>query len=85
MGTSDDRSKHVRDPRMRESLADAYLYIQKKYEDEGRIPRDSGNVLSSHQALWETLGAIHLGMFVAAVSVVMSFILINFLLHLPPS
>ncbi len=84
METTGEPSKHLRDPQVRESLADAYLYIQQKYEDEGRIPRDPGNVLSKHQALWETLGAIHLGMFVAAFSIVMNFILINFLLHLSP-
>ena len=85
MEAGGDWSRYLRDPEVRESLADAYLYIQQKYEDEGRIPRDPGNVLSDHQALWEKLGAIHLGLFVAAFSIVVNFILINFLLHLPPS
>jgi hypothetical protein len=85
MENSVSRPKQLHDPRVRERLADAYLYVQQKYEDEGRIPRDSGNVLSRHRALWETLGAIHLGMLVTAVSIVMNFIVINFLLHLPPS
>ncbi len=80
-----DRPNRLRSPQVREDLVKAYLYVQQKYEDEGQIPRDRGTLLSRYRSFWETMGAIHLGMLIAVVSIWLNFIVINFLLHLPPS
>jgi len=73
------------DQATRDELVDAYIAIQRTYEEEGSISKDSGTVLTRYQGLLETLGAVHIGLLVAVVSIVFNFILVNFLLHLTPS
>ena len=73
------------DQATRDELVHAYITIQQSYEEKGSISKDSGTILTRYQGLLETLGAIHLGLLVAVLSIVFNFILINFLLHLPPS
>ena len=73
------------DQAARNELVHAYIAIQRTYEEEGSISKDSGTILTRHQGLLETLGAVHIGFLVAVFSIVFDFILINFLLHLSPS
>jgi len=67
-----------------EELVQAYMVVQQKYENKGVIPKDPGTILTQNQQLWERLGAVHLGLLTAALSIVFNFILVNLLLHLPP-
>jgi len=73
------------DQATRDELVHAYIAIQRTYEEKGSISKDSGTILTKHQRLLETIGAVHIGLLVAVLSIVSNFILINFLLHLPPS
>ena len=85
MNESVNRPNQLHDLRLRQHLAQAYLDVQRKYEDEGRMPRGGGTVLTLYRVFWEIVGAIHLGILITAISIVMNFILINFLLHLAPA
>ena len=73
------------DQATRDELVHAYIAIQRTYEEKGSISKDGGTILTKHQELLETLGAVHIGLLVAVLSIVSNFILINFLLHLSPS
>ncbi len=80
-----NRSNLNLDQATRDELVHAYIAIQRTYEEKGSIPKDSGTILTQHQELLETLGAVHLGLLVAVLSIVSNFILVNYLLHLLPS
>lgn len=69
----------------REELVQAYLAVQKKYEEQGVIPKKQETILTRHQPLLERIGAVHLGLLVAALTLLFNFIVINYLLHLQPS
>ena len=73
------------DQAARDELVHAYTTIQRTYEEKGSISKDNGTILMQYQELLETLGAVHIGLLVAVLSIVFNFILINFLLHLTPS
>ena len=72
------------DQATRDELVEAYIAIQRTYEEKGSISKDSGTILMRQQELWETLGAVHIGLLIAVFSIVFNFILVNFLLHLMP-
>ena len=72
------------DQATRDELVHAYITIQRTYEEKGSIPKDSGTILTRHQELLETLGAVHLGFLVAVLSIHFVFIIVNYLLHLTP-
>jgi len=73
------------DEATREDLVLAYLSVQKRYEDQGVIPKAQESLLSEHKLLLEKMGAVHLGLTVAAFSILFNFVLVNLLLHLLPS
>lgn len=79
------RARRKLDRASRDELVQAYLTVQRKYEEQGAIPKGRETLLSRYRHLWETAGAIHLGLLVAALSILFNFILVNLLLHLPPS
>ena len=79
------RPNQLPGPRVREELVNAYLHVQQQYEDEGQNPKDEGTVFSRYRGLWETMGAIHVGLLVAAVTLLLNFIVINIIFHLAPS
>lgn len=79
------RSAEYLDQGARQELLRAYLLAQRKYEDEGRIPLDRGTILTRYRRFWEALGAIHLGLLIAIMTIVLNFIIVNMLLHLAPS
>jgi len=79
------RDKLKLDQATRDELVHAYIAIQQAYEEKGSISKNSETILTRYQGLLETLGAIHIGLLVAVLSIVSNFILVNFLLHLPPS
>ena len=73
------------DSATRDELVLAYMAVQKKHEEQGVIPKQQETTLTRYQPLLEIMGAVHLGLLVAAISIVFNFILINLLLHLLPS
>lgn len=83
--TKEHTANAPEDSHLREDLVTAYLYVQQKCQEEGTIPVDKGNILSRNRGLLEIIGAIHLGLLLAVLSILMSFIVINYLLHLQPS
>ena len=72
------------DQATRDELVHAYITVQRTYEEKGSIPKDSGTILTRYQELLETLGAVHLGLLVAVLSIHLVFIVVNYLLHLTP-
>lgn len=69
----------------RDELVHAYITIQEIYEKKGSISKDSETILTRNRELLETLGAVHLGLFIAVFSIILNFTLVNYLLHLLPS
>ena len=83
MSRKDDlRQKHRAELK---ELSQAYLAAQEKYEAQGAIPKDSDAVLSGYRQVWEIMGAAHLGLLVAIISILLNFIVVNIIFHLPPS
>lgn len=80
-----DTPNEALEPSVRDALATAYLLVQKKYEDAGKIPKHEGTVLSRYRGFWTAMGAIHLGLLIGAMTLLCNFIVINFILHLAPS
>jgi hypothetical protein len=72
------------DQATRDELVHAYIAIQRTYEEEGSISKDSGTILTRYRKLIETLGAVHIGLLVAVLSIHFVFIVVNYLLHLTP-
>lgn len=73
------------DQAARDKLVHAYMAIQQTYEENGSISKDNEKtILRQNQRLMETLGAVHLGLLVAVLSILSNFILVNYLLHLLP-
>lgn len=70
--------------RQHEELLNAYLRKQREYEDQGLIPREEPTLISRYQTIWELVGALHLGLVIALGSILLNFIFLNVLLHLPP-
>lgn len=72
------------DQATRNELVDAYIAVQQSYEEKGSIAKDSGTILKQNQDLLEILGAAHLGLLVAVISIGLNFVVVNYFLHLLP-
>ena len=72
------------DPDVRDELAAAYIDLQETCEAQGLIAPRPGSLLSRHRHLLEILGAIHLGLVTSALCILVNFLVVNFMLHLPP-
>lgn len=79
------REKSGLDRSTRYQLAEAYMAVQREYEDQGVIPSAHKTTLTRHYDFWVNLGAIHLGLLSASLSIILIFIVVNYLLHILPS
>lgn len=63
-----------------------YAYVRLQNESERSFPDTyaRSTILSRYRGLWEFAGALHLGVFCAATTILLNFIVVNLLLHLPP-
>jgi len=67
---------------LKELLLTAFLDVQQEQEQRGAQPRRDENVLARFRGVFEFIGAIQLGLLLAAVGVLLVFLVSRMMFHL---
>lgn len=72
----------LRDEELEELLLHAYLEVQSDQEAKGAMPRSGETVLTRFRGVFESIGAIQLGLVVACAAILLNFLIVVMLFHL---
>jgi hypothetical protein len=65
-------------------VVEAYAAIESRLEQTEPNQRPTGTIVQRFGPLLRVLGALHLGLLVAALAIFMDFLILNFLFHMQP-
>lgn len=72
----------LRDAELKELALRVYLEVRSDQESKGVIPRSDRDILSRFHALFEAIGSIQLGLFIACMSILLTYAIVVMILHI---
>jgi len=70
------------DATVRQILLETYMQVHDEQEKLGRLPDSSDNFLSRHSTFLQMIGAIHLGLLIASLTILLNYIVLRMILHI---
>lgn len=65
-----------------EILLEAYMQVHDEQEKLGHLPDSRKSFLSRHSVFLQMTGAIHLGLFIASLTILLNYIVLRMILHI---
>lgn len=65
-----------------EILLEAYMQVHDEQEKLGHLPDSRKSFLSRHSTFLQMTGAIHLGLFIASLTILLNYIVLRMILHI---
>lgn len=74
--------QQMQDENLKQLLLETYLEVEQEQEADLSIPRSDSHSLGRFRRMFELLGAIHLGLLIACLTIFIEFVILRLILHL---